>query len=178
MDIYATILKDALMVDVYDCERNLVLLDLSSIEQVLSDMTHANEEDLETTLLINAVIALLENKHMAETRVSELLSAEMRYVTEQYKQFDKVIRMNKLKSLATLLGQIRYLTFALRDIFEGNNLYNHSGVLQVMSIDVQHMSAAVASVRSKQCPEHFKTNRTLSILGTPSQYLRTILISC
>ena len=177
MNIYAIILKDALMVDVYDSNKSLILLDLSELEDLLYNVSLAHETDFDTTLLINAMLPLLSNRFMMADTVSSFLKEEFMAVNAQYVSFMPALRMAKLKRLASMLSSLRTIGHTLHHLFIVNNLYNHSGVLKLNTIEVEMLSAAVGSIGDKQWTQDFTKQLSSSISGTPLQYLRRILSS-
>lgn len=177
MDIYAIILKDALMVDVYDSEKSLILLDLSDLEETLYSVSLSHEHNIDTTLLINALLPLLSNRFMMADSVSKFLSEEFVVVNKEFEPFKPGIRIAKLKRLASMLGNIRTISHTLHHLFIENNLYNRSGVLKLNTIEVEMLNAAIGSIGNKEwTPDSMKV-QSYSISGTPLEYLRRILSS-
>lgn len=165
------------MVDVYDSDKSLILLDLSELQDLLYSVSLAHEADLDTTLLINALLPLLSNRFMMSDALSNFLQEEFIEVNAQFSEFMPAIRKAKLKRLANMLSNIRTIGHTLHHHFIVNNLYNRSGVLKLDTIEVEMLNAAVGSIGNNQCTEDFKSRLSCSISGTPLQYLRRILSS-
>jgi hypothetical protein len=177
MDISVIILKDALMVDVYDSDKSLVLLDLSELQDLLYSVSLVHEANIDTTLLINALLPFLSNRYMMADALSSFLREEFMEVNAQFSEFMPKIRTAKLKRLSTMLNSIRTIAYTLHNHFIVNGLYNHSGVLKLNTIEVELLNAAVCSIGDKQWSQDFKNQLSCSISGTPLQYLQRILSS-
>lgn len=163
------------MVDVYDSKSDLVLLDLSDMEDSIYRACQTQELDYDRTIFLNGVLTLLKHQHLVDQVLPRFLNDEMVEIMASYQDFKPTIRMGKLKRLSTKMKDVREIGFWLRDKFINHELYNPVGTLQIQAIDAEMLCASIAS-RGRSCLTK-NIQPIFSISETPLEYLKKILIS-
>lgn len=165
------------MVDLYDSEKSIVLIDLSTIDSLMCELEDVYGDNINTTLLINETLPLLANRDLVDQVVPNLLRMELLALNKEHKDFHPNIRMSRLKTTARTFDLYRTTAYTLRDIFKDNNLYNASGVLKIDAIDADDISCAIASLGTKKWTHDLLIRHTSLTSVMNSKYLNRILIS-
>ena len=83
------------MVDVYDSQNALVLIDLSDMQDRIYAICQSEDLNFDTTIFINSMLPFLEHRDLVDQVLPNFLKEELLIVSDEYRQFIPKIRMNK-----------------------------------------------------------------------------------
>jgi len=177
MNIADIILKDVVMVGIYDCPGELILIDLSNAVSIADLLADDYGQILDNTLLINDSLPFLVRDDLVRQITSEYLNNHMLEVNKQYNSFSTLMRMQKMRALARTYSLfIKFIT-ALNEAFKANNLYNNCGLLKTTAIDADVPSCSIAAIGGDICHQNLMRHFTFSTSQTSLGYLEKILTS-
>ncbi len=170
-------MKDALMADLYDSEKKLIVLDISNLSGFIESIEDSFGEAIDNTLLINSILPLVASRDMVDQVIADFLKREFIAINYQYENFSNKFRIEKLKSVSHSFQNIRNLSLCLRDILQNYKLYSVAGILTADTIEADCMYCSLASLGKAKWTENLTRHSTFSISSKNLEYLERILIS-
>lgn len=177
MNLYDTIMKDVVMAEVFESDKPMILIDMEPLLVPMQEVVELTCVDFDTTLFINGMLNFASNRYTHGQELATFLQNNLLKINKEYSSFDKRLRLEKMRALAEIMGKFRDTGHTMQHLFVRQNLYNHSGILKIDTVDASILSCVVAKLDNRKWTQDFKNSSTYSISGTPLEYLGRILRS-
>ena len=174
------------MAQLYDSQHNLQIIDLTSLSPMLEHIYDnvSADVDVNQTLLLNALLPFVKNFHARKTAMASYLIDLMSQNFKEDADLPHSLRLVNFRRLIVVQNALRETSMHLSDLMHGNNLYNHSGVLQIESLDADRLNAVITSNAKATCHIQNPTSTnpsslviSYSIFERSRRYLNNLILS-